>query len=235
MHCIIALHQHIFGPFGHDSDFITVDKLGALYSSFILKLCIQIANLRGKISGSSKIYFKTESELFLVLNEFPILGENNDERSQIKNIQSSLSLSEAIFYITDKEKNNANWITNASEHVTITSEGSIFCKLKRIKYLEMVLVKYHKVNFLAASRGRDLLKDSVAKIKLAQQKIAKIIFVDLSRFPDLVRSHSKPKIDAPTSNIEQQIRKAIFHRLSVIFGSSHLIKKSFTIFFSLPP
>ena len=32
MHCIIALHQHIFGPFGHDSDFITVDKLGALYT-----------------------------------------------------------------------------------------------------------------------------------------------------------------------------------------------------------
>lgn len=99
-------------------------------SSFILKLCIQIENLRGKISGSSKIYFKTESELFLVLNEFPILGENKNERSQIKNIQSSLSLSEAIFYITDKEKDNANWITNGSEHLTITPEGSIFCKLK---------------------------------------------------------------------------------------------------------
>ena len=31
MHCINALHEHIFGPFGHDSDFITVDKSGALY------------------------------------------------------------------------------------------------------------------------------------------------------------------------------------------------------------
>lgn len=99
----------------------------------------------------------------------------------------------------------------------------------------MFLVKYHKANFSAPSRGRDLQKDSVAKIKLAQQKIAKIIFADLSRFSNLVRSHSKPEIDAPTSDIEQQIKMAIFHRVSVIFSSSYSMKKFIYYLFFFQP
>ena len=66
-------------------------------SNFILELSVQIANLRIK------------------LNHAEISGTNQND-------DSSLSLSEAIFFITDKEQNEADWTANASEH--ITAKGS---------------------------------------------------------------------------------------------------------------
>ena len=53
-------------------------------------------------------------------------------------------------------------------------------------------------------------KDSVTKIKLAQQEIAKIV----------PKHKGATVIDGSSTDIEAQIRKAIFHRVSVIFNFS---------------
>ena len=76
-----------------------IDAVEKRLSNFILELSVQIANLRIK------------------LNRAETSGTNQNDHS-------SLSLSEAIFFITDKEQNEAAWTANASEH--ITARGTIF-------------------------------------------------------------------------------------------------------------
>ena len=76
-----------------------IDAVENRLSNFILELSVQIANLRIKLN----------------------LAEINDTN---QNDHPSLSLSEAIFFITNKEQNEAAWTANASEH--ITAEGTIF-------------------------------------------------------------------------------------------------------------
>ena len=60
-------------------------------------------------------------------------------------------------------------------------------------------------------------KDSVTKIKLAQQEIAKIVLTN-----SIAKDSHKGAIvvDGSSTDIEAQIRKAIFHRVSVIFNFS---------------
>ena len=71
-------------------------------SNFMLELSVQIANLRIKLNHT----------------------ETSGPSGSNQNDHSSLSLSEAIFFITDKEQNEAAWTANASEH--ITAQGTIF-------------------------------------------------------------------------------------------------------------
>ena len=60
-------------------------------------------------------------------------------------------------------------------------------------------------------------KDSVTKIKLVQQEIAKIVLTN-----SIVKHSHKGAtvIDGSSTDIEAQIRKAIFHRVSVTFNFS---------------
>ena len=74
-----------------------IDAVEKRLSNFILELSAQIVNLRIKLNHT----------------ETSGMNQNDD---------SSMSLSEAIFFIMDKEQNEGAWTANASEH--ITAKGS---------------------------------------------------------------------------------------------------------------
>ena len=84
----------------------------------------------------------------------------------------------------------------------------------------MQLCKNNLTDF-SSGYYKDLQKNSVARIKYAQQEIAKIVLDS--------QDSTKAKIGAATAEFELQIRKMIFIHISVMFKSFHSIKIKFVI------